>query len=81
MTLSQSAVESYDSEDGSKYVAFAPLKAIKASMAIVASKDEVVRPAVVIQNIIFIVLAVVLVVAIVAGFIVLIATRRCAYRN
>ena len=70
MIGSQTGVSAYDSEDGAKYVSYAPLKAIKASVAIVASKDEVVRPAVVIQTLILIVWGVVLIVAIVAGFVV-----------
>jgi two-component system, sensor histidine kinase and response regulator len=70
MVTGRSGVESYTTEEGVKYIAYAPLPKIGASVAIVASKDEVVRPAVAIQNFIIIVWAVVLVVAVIAGFVV-----------
>jgi two-component system, sensor histidine kinase and response regulator len=70
MVAGRTGVENYTTEEGVKYIAYAPLPNIGASMAIVASKEEVVRPAVAIQYFILIVWAVVLVVAIVAGFVV-----------
>ncbi len=68
MINGQSDVEIYETQEGEKYLAYAPLPAIGASMAIVVSKGKVVAPAVAIQNFILIVWAVVLVIAIAAGF-------------
>ncbi len=68
MVAGRSDVETYHTEEGEKYVAYTSLPMIGASMAIVASKDEVVEPAVAIQNFILIVWLIVLVFAIAAGF-------------
>lgn len=63
-------VKSYSAEKEDKYIAFAPLKSIGASMGIVASKKEVVRPAVSIQYLILGITVIVLVIAIVIGFVI-----------
>jgi len=68
MVAGQSNVETYNTEEGEKYVPYTSLPMIGASMAIVASKDEVIEPAVAIQNFILIVWFIVLIFAIVAGF-------------
>lgn len=66
----RSGIDTYDAGDEIKYTAFAPLKAIGASMGIVASKDEVVKPAVAIRNFIIGVFVVVLLLSILIGFII-----------
>ena len=68
MVAGQRGVETYMSEEGENYVAYAPLPAIGASVAIVASKDKVVSPAKAIQSLITFVWLMVLALAIVAGF-------------
>ena len=67
MTAGQSGVDTYGSEEGDKYLAYAPLPAISASMGIVASKREVVKPALAIQRLIMYVWLAVLVLAIGCG--------------
>jgi HAMP domain-containing protein len=70
MISGQSAVESFVSEDGPKYVAYAPLPSIGASMAIVARKDMVIEPAVAMRNWILVVWAAVLVITVFIGILV-----------
>lgn len=68
MIKGRSGVDTYDAGDeGVKFIAYAPLKIVGASMGIVASKDEVIRPAVVIQNLIIIVFVVVLLISVLVG--------------
>lgn len=68
MVKNRSGIDTYDAGDEIKYTAYAPLKAIGASMGIVASKDEVVKPAVAIRNFIIGVFVVVLLLSILIGF-------------
>jgi predicted Zn finger-like uncharacterized protein len=67
MIRGRSKVNTYDAGDEFKYIAYAPLRAIGASMGIVASRDEVIRPAVMIRNFIIAVFVVVLLVSILIG--------------
>ena len=66
----RSGIDTYDAGDEIKYTAFAPLKAIGASMGIVASRDEVVKPAIAIRNFIIGVFVVVLLLSILIGFVI-----------
>jgi two-component system sensor histidine kinase/response regulator len=52
MIKGRSGIDTYKSEGEEKYITYAPLKAINAGMAIVASKDEVIKPSVVIIKLI-----------------------------
>ncbi len=67
MTRKGTGVETYATEEGERYIAYAPIRAINASMGIVASRDEVVRPAAAIQRTIIIIWFVVLAVAVGIG--------------
>jgi predicted Zn finger-like uncharacterized protein len=67
MIKGRSGIDIYDTGDGIKYTAYAPLRTIGASMGIVASRDEVVKPAVAIRNLIIIVFVVVLLLSIIVG--------------
>jgi predicted Zn finger-like uncharacterized protein len=62
-----SGIDTYDAGDEIKYTAYAPLATIGASMGIVASKGEVVKPAVAIRNFIIGVFVVVLLLSILIG--------------
>jgi len=63
-------VETYSAEGEDKYLAYAPLSIIDASMGLVVSKADVIRPAITMQNIIIIVWVVVMLFSIVIGFVV-----------
>ena len=67
MIKGRSGIDTYDAGDGIKYTAYAPLQTIGASMGIVASKGEVVKPAVAIRNFIIGVFVVVLLLSILIG--------------
>jgi two-component system, sensor histidine kinase and response regulator len=67
MTSGHRGVQTYPSKKGDKLVAYAPLPAIGASMGIVVSKDEVIRPALVTQRLIMVVWLAVLVVTVLVG--------------
>lgn len=69
MIKGRSGVDIYDAGVEDKYAAYSPLRAIGASMAIVAAKDEVIRPAIAIQNLIIMVWVVILLISILVGFI------------
>jgi two-component system, sensor histidine kinase and response regulator len=62
-----SGIATYSSEEGDRYIAFAPIQAINASMGIVASRDEVVKPADAIQRTIIIIWIVVLAISVLIG--------------
>ena len=70
MIAGRSGVETFGTAEGEKMIAFAPLPEIGASLAIVVNKGEVVEPATRIRNIILAIWAVVMVLAIVAGFLI-----------
>ncbi len=67
MTQGKSGVAVYSEQNKEQYVAHEPLRAIDAGMAIVASRDEVIKPAIAIQNYIIMVCAGVLVCSILIG--------------
>lgn len=67
MVKGGSGVATYSAEEGDRYIAFAPIQAISASMGIVASRDEVVKPADAIQRTILIIWVVVLAISILIG--------------
>ncbi len=67
MTQGKKGVDIYETEEGARYVAYAPIAAINASMGIVASRDEVVRPADAIQRAIIIIWLIVLAVSVGVG--------------
>ncbi len=66
-TARRPGLGTYNAADEDKYLAYAPIKAIGATIGIVASKTEVVQPAVAIQNLIIGVCIVVLIISIVLG--------------
>ena len=68
MIQGANALESYKAWGIAKYIAYAPLPSIGASVAIVADKREVLKPAITIQTFIIIVWVVVLMVAVAIGF-------------
>ncbi len=70
MTRQGTGVEAYSAEEGERYMAYAPLRAINASMGIVASRDEVVKPADAIQRAIIIIWLVVLAISIGIGLLI-----------
>ena len=70
MTTLQTGISQYYSSGDIKIIAYAPIKAINASMAIVASMDEVTGPAIAIRNLIAGVFVVVLLVSIVIGLLI-----------
>lgn len=70
MTGQGTGVETYSAEEGERYIAFAPIRAINASMGIVASRDEVVKPADAIQRAIIIIWLVVLAISIGIGLLI-----------
>ena len=67
MIKGKSGIDTYDTGDEIRYTAYAPLRTIGASMGIVASRDEVVKPAVAIRNLIIVVFVVVLLLSILIG--------------
>ncbi|MDJ0781997.1 MAG: cache domain-containing protein [Desulfosarcinaceae bacterium] len=67
MMAGKSGIESFVSDGGGRYAAYAPLDVIGASLAIIASQPAVVQPAKEMQTYIMIVWAVVLVIAIIIG--------------
>jgi len=67
MVKGGSGVATYSTEEGDRYIAFAPIRAINASMGIVASRDEVVKPADAIQKTIIIIWVVVLALSVLIG--------------
>lgn len=70
MTRQDTDVESYSAEEGIRYIAYAPITAINASMGIVASRDEVIRPADAIQRTIIMILLAVLAVSVGIGLLI-----------
>lgn len=60
-------VGTYVSDEGERYIAYSPIKAMDVSMGIVAFKNEVVKPATDMRNMIILVLFVVLVFAVIIG--------------
>ncbi len=70
MTGQGTGVETYSAEEGERYIAYAPIRAINASMGIVASRDEVVKPADAIQKAIIIIWLVVLAISIGIGLLI-----------
>lgn len=69
MVKGRSGIGSFRVGEEGRYLAYAPLKAIGASMGIVASKDKVIKPAVTMQRFIIYVWGVVLLAAIAIGLI------------
>ncbi|MCK5099369.1 MAG: HAMP domain-containing protein [Desulfobacteraceae bacterium] len=67
MIKGKSGIDTYDTGEEIKYTSYAPLRTISASMGIVASKNEVVKPAVAIRNLIIIVFVVVLLLSVLIG--------------
>jgi two-component system, sensor histidine kinase and response regulator len=67
MTGGSTGIDTYATEEGERYIAYAPIRPIDASMGIVASRDEVTRPADAIQRTIIIIWLVVLVIAVAIG--------------
>ena len=67
MIKNKSGIDTYDAGDEIRYTAYAPLQTIGASMGIVASQNEVVKPAVAIRNLIIVVFIVVLLLSILIG--------------
>ena len=63
-------IDTYKAGNEIKYTAYAPLKAIGASMGIVASRDQVIKPAVLIQNLIIGVFIVVLLISVLIGLVI-----------
>jgi two-component system sensor histidine kinase/response regulator len=63
-------LESYEAGGQKKYIAYAPLSGIGASMAMVANQGEVLKPATAIQTFIIIVWGAVLVVTLVIGLVI-----------
>ncbi len=70
MIAGDTGIDTYDAGDEMKYTTYAPLKAIGASMGIVASKDEVIKPAIKIQNLILAVFVAVLFLSILIGLLI-----------
>jgi len=67
MTRGSTGIDTYSTEEDDRYIAYAPIRPINASMGIVASRDEVTRPADAIQRTIIIIWVVVLVIAVAIG--------------
>jgi len=67
MVGGSSGITSCQEAEGVSYISYAPLKVIGASLAIVASKAEVVKPALAIRNLILFIWVVVLLVSILIG--------------
>jgi two-component system sensor histidine kinase/response regulator len=67
MMAGKRGVETFDSDAGGRYAAYAPLDVIGASLAIIASQPAVVQPAKEMQTYIMIVWVVVLVIATIIG--------------
>lgn len=65
-----SGIQSYDAEGSRKYLAYAPIPAIGASVAIVVAQNEVIQPAKNIQNLIIGAWVVVLIVSLLIGLLV-----------
>lgn len=70
MIKGQSEVNSYNAEGEDKYISFTPIPSIGASMAIVASRVKVIKPAMDIQKFIIVIWVVVLLVSILIGLII-----------
>ncbi len=60
-------VGTYTSNEGQRFIAYTPIKAMDVSMGIVAFKSEVVKPATDMRNLIIIALGVVLILAVLIG--------------
>ncbi len=67
MMMAKTGMETYKSEAGEKYIAYAPLKGIDSSLGIVVSKALVIKPAMDLQWQILMIVVVVLVIAICIG--------------
>lgn len=63
-------VETYSAEGDEKYLAYAPLSIINASIGLVVSRADVIRPAVAMQNVIIVVWVIVLLISVIIGFII-----------
>ncbi|NNG00440.1 MAG: HAMP domain-containing protein [Desulfobacteraceae bacterium] len=61
------SIGTYTAEDEVKYLSFAPLKSIGASLGIVASRSEVVKPATRIQYAIMLIIGIVFIIAVIIG--------------
>ena len=70
MVQGTNMLENYEAGGRKKYIAYAPLSGIGASMAMVANQSEVLKPATAIQTFIIIVWGTVLVVTLVIGLII-----------
>jgi methyl-accepting chemotaxis protein len=64
MIKQESGISHYKAKGDTKIISYAPIKAISASMAIVASMDEVIGPAIAIRNIIAVVFVIILIISI-----------------
>ncbi len=67
MVRMKDGIATYSAKDGERYVAYAPLESLNVSMGIVAFKNEVVKPATDMRNLIILVLAGVLILAVIIG--------------
>ena len=70
MNQGSNMLESYEAGGQKKYIAYAPLSGIGASMAMVANQGEVLKPAKAIQTFIIIVWGAVLIVTLVIGLVI-----------
>ncbi len=70
MINGETGIDNYESSEGVRYTTYAPLEAIGASMGIVASRDEVIKPAIKIQNIIIAIFVTVLLLSIIIGLVI-----------
>lgn len=69
MIRMKKGIAEYGAEEGTNYVAYAPIETMNVSMGIVAFKKDVVKPATDMRNLIILVLVGVLVLAIIIGII------------
>ena len=70
MIQGSNMLETYEAGGQKKYIAYAPLSGIGASMAIVANQSEVLKPAIAIQTFIIIIWGTVLVATLVIGLVI-----------
>ncbi|THB73237.1 MAG: HAMP domain-containing protein [Desulfobacteraceae bacterium] len=69
MIRMKAGIGTYDSNEGVNYIAYAPIESMNVSMGIVAFQKDVVKPATDMRNLIILVLAGVLVIAIIIGIV------------
>lgn len=67
MVQMKRGIATYPSKDGERYIAYSPIKSMNVSMGIVVFKKDVVKPATDMRNLIILVVAGVLILAIVIG--------------